>query len=96
MLRRSLLWGASLSTSSILLPPVAQAQDRTAAFDAAFGSYTSDERALEDARGFRELGFRDSSITEAQQGMTGRRSNRAIDQRAIDLIVASEVSSRNA
>ena len=92
MRRRSLFLAAS---TSVLALSCRGAKSQTAAkeFDDAFEAYAKDISALEDAHAFREIAFRDRSLTEAQGAMKGPKSNRHISQKAIDLIVASEVSS---
>jgi hypothetical protein len=55
--------------------------------------YVSSEKELENARAFRESGFRDPALTEAQVFGTAKPSNRHLHESAYELILASEITS---
>jgi GH24 family phage-related lysozyme (muramidase) len=92
MRRRTLLIAAAIVLST--QRKAALSQTTATEFDEALRAYVTDISALEDARAFREIEFREKSLLEAQGVMKGPKSDRHISQRGIDLIVASEVSSR--
>lgn len=64
-----------------------------AEFDAALARAIANDD-MESSRSWRELEFRDRSLTETQTSMAGRKSSRTIHQRAVDFIISSEISSR--
>jgi len=76
-------------------PPVARASANSAIadFDLTLAE-ANRSAAFDSARGLRELDFRDNDLTESQTSMRGRRSERRIHPRAIDLIVSAEITSR--
>lgn len=99
MLRRQFFCSIALCGSGLITtihPAVAGPRHRRATladFDAALANAV-DTGVFDSSRRFRELEFRDTALTETQASMMGRRSKRRIHQRAIDLIVSAEISSR--
>jgi GH24 family phage-related lysozyme (muramidase) len=93
MKRRTLLIAAASILS--IARKSALSQTTPAEFDREFRAYVADVPALEDAHAFREIEYRDKSLLEEQGAMKGPKSDRHISQGGIELIVASEVSSKS-
>lgn len=85
---------ASLTACATRPPARASGGAATAAdFDAALAEAIRTAE-IDSSRSWRELEFRADALTETQTSMAGRRSERMIHPRAIELIVSAEISNR--